>query len=149
MSAFKDQQFSSRLSQMGDQAETAFEEYITEADYSYVRWGLNRPPLNVARLPARLRYAPDYLVQNNFVECQGLGRDQTFKLKFNKWGALHWWRDVYPVEMFVFDSHKHRVTRLDLATLDDLLVDATIDSFHDSGGYFALPADLIFEAGVH
>ena len=145
--SFKDKSFADRFGAMGDQSESAFEQWCEQQDQNYIRWGLDRPPLKMSMLPARLRYSPDYLMSAKFVECQGFGRDQTFKLKVEKHGALHWWNDLHPVDLWVLDSHHDRACLISLLAIDELLNDpnVTIESFPEGKAYFAIPADVIFE----
>ena len=84
--SFKDGTWAQRFGALGDEAEQVFERV---ARYGWVRYGLNRPPLQMHRLPARIRYTPDYLMSNKFIEVQGLGRDQKLKLKLDKIGRAH------------------------------------------------------------
>lgn len=143
--SFKDQAWATRYERMGDTAERKFEEQST---VNYVRWGLQRPPLNMRMLPARVRYAPDYLTSSCFVEAQGFGRDNTLKLKIDKYNALHWWRDVHPVDLFVWDSHRKRSARLSLLALDELVRDghARIEAFPEGKSYFAIDGESVFDA---
>jgi hypothetical protein len=146
VNAFKDKSFAARYEGMGDIAEAAFEEYAELEGISYVRYGLDRPPLRVAALPARLRYTPDYLTTDSFVEVQGFGTDQTMKLKLDKWGALHWWSDLHPVQMFFYDSKNDRHETLWLGEVDNLIsYHATLDRFPEGKPYFAVPAEVLFE----
>lgn len=151
--SFKDQSFSDRFADMGDQAEGHFELYATDVlRLGFVRYGLNRPPIQMHTLPKRIAYTPDYLMSNKLVEVQGLGRDQTFKLKFDKWNSLRWWndfqRDTFSgVFMYVWDSHKKRECMFHLNMLDDLMGKGlgTIDKFAEGKPYIAFYADMIFE----
>ena len=53
---------------MGDDSEAAFE----RNSGGWSRYGLNRPPFPVGRLPLSVRYTPDYIWEgHNFVEVQG------------------------------------------------------------------------------
>ena len=133
---------------MGDRAEGAFEHWCATEQRNYVRWGLDRPPLNLRLLPARLRYAPDYLMSAQFVECQGFGQDGTFKLKLEKHGALHWWHGLHPVDLWILDSHHGRACFLTLPAFDDLLgaTGAELRSFPEGKSYFAVDGDDIFAA---
>mgnify|MGYP006266363977 CR=1 FL=1 len=146
--SFKDRDFTYRLNAMGDQAEGAFEQWCADNEQNYIRWGLDRPPLNLRMIPTRLRYAPDYLMSNKFVECQGFGADQTFKLKVEKHGALHWWNDLHPVELWVLDSHNQRACLLTLREFDNVLgtAGAELRSFPEGKTYFAVAGDAIFNA---
>lgn len=146
--SFKDKNFTYRMAAMGDQAEGAFERWCEEHDKKYIRWGLDRPPLNLRMIPTRIRYAPDYLLSARFVECQGFGTDQTFKLKLEKHGALHWWNDLHPVDLWVLDSRNNRACFLDLTAFDNLLgtTGAELQAFPEGKSYFAVAGDAIFDA---
>jgi hypothetical protein len=142
--SFKDQAWSSRFDAMGDQAEGVFEEVC---ELGFVRFGLNRPPLRMSALPARIRYTPDYLMSSKLVEVQGFGRDQVMKLKLDKWNCLHWWNSVHPVELFLYDSHNDRWTFVTLKQLDEWLAngEAELRSFPEGKSYFAFRASLLFD----
>lgn len=147
---FKDQSFSKRFEAMGDEAEGVFEAVCTEQlKLGWARYGLNRPPIQMHRLPARVRYTPDYLLSSRFMEVQGCGRDQVFKLKFDKAGALHWWNDLLPVELFLWDSMIKRWCIVKLADLDGLAGTrhCVLATFPEGKPYFAYDADAVFDLG--
>lgn len=148
MTSFKDRAFGQRLGEMGDRAEGAFEDWCKDNEKNYVRWGLDRPPLNLGMIPTRLRYSPDYLMSRHFVECQGFGQDRTFKLKVEKHGALRWWNDLHPVVFWVLDSHLHRACFLSLDQFDALIGTeaTTLGAFREGKAYFAVNGDNIFLA---
>jgi pullulanase/glycogen debranching enzyme len=144
--SFKDKNFAARYGDMGDLSEGAFEQWCQDNNLNYIRWGLDRPPLNLRMLPTRLRYSPDYLTSNSFVECQGFGRDNVFKLKIEKHGALHWWADLHPVQLWILDSHKSKACFMPLNALDNLLPHAELHAFPEGKPYFAISGDVIFDA---
>ena len=137
-------EFKDRFSAMGDEAEAVFVEL---QDAGVVRYGLERPPINMGSLPQFLRYTPDFLQSARLVECQGMGRDQILKLKLTKWMALQEWDCIHPVWLFVWDSHMQRHTE---ATVDKIRLGwlrderVTIDKFHDGPEYYAIPAEVVF-----
>jgi hypothetical protein len=133
--SFKDKNFTYRLGAMGDQSEGAFERWCEAHDKKYIRWGLDRPPLNLRMIPTRIR-------------CQGFGADQTFKLKLEKHGALHWWNDLHPVDLWVLDSHNDRACFLSLREFDALLAVnyAELHAFPEGKTYFAVNGDALFDA---
>lgn len=143
--SFKDRPFEQRLSQMGDLAEAKFEETYPR---NFIRFGIDRPPLQVQKLPERIRHAPDYLTSTSFVECQGFGRDQTFKLKWVKLNCLLFWSSLFPVLVFVLDSHNDRHRLIPLEDLTRLIDGgkATFGYFPEPKGYFAIKAEDIFDA---
>lgn len=116
MSQFRDQDFATRFSKMGDQAESEFEAWATNvAKVGYSRYGLNRPPIQMWRLSCFVRYTPDYLMTKGLVEVQGFGNDQTFKLKHEKLEALVLWSHHDYVRLFAYDSTNHRAWMVPLA----------------------------------
>lgn len=143
--SFKDRSWARRFEEMGDEAEGVFEDVCdAQLKLKFVRYGLNRPPIQMHKLPARIRYTPDYLMSAKFVEVQGVGRDQTVKLKLDKWGALRWWNDVHPVELFVWDSHHERWC---FVTLDQLQENIrAVNQFPEGHAYFEYDADVLFDA---
>lgn len=135
---------------MGDAAEQAFERDCDMTGRGFVRFGLNRPPLRVASLPARIRYAPDYLTGTGFVECQGFGRKQKVMLKVEKYGSLCWWNDLWPVTLFLWDSHRRRSCELPLRDVGVMIDEqyATLDYFPEGKAYFSLAANDVWEAAA-
>lgn len=101
--SFKDEGWSSRYAALGDEAEAVFESVYS---HGFVRYGLNRPKINLASVPPFIRYSPDYLTSRGLVEVQGFGRDQTFKIKKDKFQALLDWQQFaqWRVDLFVWDS---------------------------------------------
>lgn len=145
--AFKDKAWSARFAAMGDEAEGVFEQVLTDAHVGFARYGLNRPPLRMGMIPARIRYTPDYLMSAKLVEVQGVGQDGIVKLKLDKWGALHWWNDVHPVELFIWDSHHQRYGFIQLLHLDEMVADGhvSLDRFPEGKTYFAFSVADIWE----
>lgn len=139
--SFRHQTFARRFDVMGDEAEGVFEETYQEG---WVRFGLNRPPINLANVPRFIRHAPDYLTSKGLVEVQGFGRDQTFKLKHEKLFALQDWHAKFRVDLFVWDSHNKRYGWLRLndlcAELDDI---AEFAQFPEGKPYLAIMADRL------
>lgn len=90
---------------MGDEAERIFELTYPQ---NWDRFGLDRATINLAKVPEVIRFSPDYITAKGFVEVQGFGRDQKFKLKDAKLQALAWWHDSFRTDLFVWDSHNGR-----------------------------------------
>lgn len=143
---FRDLPWEERENVLGDTAESQFEKWATSIPLGFVRFGLQRPPLQMHMLPTRIRYTPDYLMSKKFVEVQGFGIDQTIKLKVDKANALHWWNDVHPVEIFLWDSHHQRSTLVPLSVLDSVLGSGQVElrTFSEGKPYFSIPANLVF-----
>lgn len=104
---FRDQPLEHRKRKggMGDMAEAVFEKVYP---LGYVRYGLDRPPIQVHALPELIRYTPDYITSKGLVEVQGFGKDQTFKLKDDKYEALRQWHRTFRVDLFIYDSANDR-----------------------------------------
>lgn len=144
--SFKDRPFNQRFAALGDQAERVFEETYGEG---WVRYGLNRPPINLARVPSYLRYTPDYMTAKGLVEVQGFGKDQTFKLKHEKAEALDEWAYIdrdWPLFFFVYDSHHKQYAWVEYPTLMGYVARATTLTFPEGKKYYAwnkhdLPTD--------
>ena len=142
--SFKDKDFEHRFKMMGDIAEQAFE---TVWHTNWERFGLNRPRLKMSALPPVIRHTPDYLTSNNLVEVQGLGKDQTLKLKLEKYEALEWWNKVHPLLFFVYDSHNDRAHSLEWKALKKLCKYAPVQEFPEGKKYYAIHAELIWSNG--
>tara|TARA_R100000152_G_C6764177_1_gene188729 strand:- start:362 stop:811 length:450 start_codon:yes stop_codon:yes gene_type:complete len=139
--SFADEPFHRRIQTMGDIAERAFEEV---SEVNFVRYGLNRPPLNMASLPLTIRHTPDYLTSNNLVEVQGLGKDQVLKMKLEKMKALGSWHRMHKVQLFVYDSTNDRSALIEYNDLQKMCRKAAIESFPEGKQYYAIPAGLVW-----
>lgn len=144
--SFREGRWERRFEAMGDAAEAAFEEWAEVNKRGFIRYGLNRPPIAVHRLPTRVRYTPDYLTTRAFVECQGFGQDQLVKMKVDKAGCLHWWADLHEVELFLWDSANKRSVLVTLDEFDDALCEpeAALKHFQERKPYFEVPAHIFF-----
>lgn len=145
--SFKDQDFTKRFEAMGDEAEGIFEKVFGKG---FVRTGLNRPPIQMHKLPARIRYTPDYLTSQGYVEVQGFGRDQRIKLKIDKWMSLHYWNSLFPVRLFLWDTTNKRYCYVTLEQLDACFAsgEASIESFPEGKPYLSFDADVVFLAAT-
>jgi hypothetical protein len=142
---FKDKDWSERFKSMGDEAETVFEDVYPQG---FVRFGLNRPPIQMGALPPKVRYTPDYLTSKGFVEVQGLGQDRIFKIKHEKLDALFLWHSDFRADLFLWDRTAKRYGFVRLADLEPVLVkEATTRHFIEDGAkgkpYYALRIDLV------
>lgn len=133
--AFHEQSFSSRFGTMGDTAEQAYDIYEPKNH----KLGLNRPPFHMSRMPATMRYTPDRMTNKAFVECMGIGRDGTLKIKDEKVDALAMWLQLGPVELFVFDQSKSTCYIASLAAWGDKIETyGTPDTFPEGKAYSRL-----------
>jgi hypothetical protein len=139
---FHEQSFQARFGELGDTAETIFEQVWP---YKVERYGLRRPAISMATLPEFVRFTPDFLSRSQLIEVQGFGRDGLVKLKIDKWHALKTWALFMPTVLFLYDSKKKRWGEI---SVDDLCIyirqnDVTIDSFHDGNQFYSIPADSL------
>lgn len=140
--SYHQQSFAARSGAMGDQAEFVFE---TVWPAAWVRFGLNRPPLQMSSLPEMLRHSPDYLTSKCFVEVAGFGTDQVFKWKDVKQVSLLSWNDIFDTRVFIFDSKNKRYGDCSIEELGSVLRKKQVTSaaFHDGPTYKAIPADVL------
>lgn len=136
--SFKDGSFSQRFGALGDEAEAVFEEVYPAA---WTRYGLNRPSVPMNKLPAYIRYTPDYLTSRGLVEVQGFGTDQTAKFKQDKLAALSQWHLAFRVDFFLWDSYQKRYGWLRLPDLMAVIRQRHAATFPEGKLYFALKAD--------
>ena len=136
---FHQQSFSARFAAMGDQAEAIFDLVHPKSH----ELGLNRPPFGMAGMSAVMRYTPDRMRRDAFVEVMGFGRGQALKVKDEKFEALQSWSTIGPVELFIYDSHNHRYWE---GPLDEWLLayqGAERGEYEDNGKtYVTLPAAM-------
>lgn len=139
MGTFHQQDFSKRFSAMGDQAEGVFTVHYPQ---NWVRFGLDRPPINLAKVPPFIRHAPDFLTAKGMVEAQGFGKDQTAKFKTVKLDALHEWHRFFRVDFFLYDSFNRRFGWVRLPELDEALESSgqLMRFENDGNAYWAVPA---------
>jgi hypothetical protein len=104
MGQFSKKDFGARYNLMGDWAEAACDRVFPKS----APFGFNRPPFSIQQIPVRLRYAPDRITPREFLEVKGVGRDGLIKIKHEDLSCLLWWDDLFPVEIFVYDSHRNR-----------------------------------------
>lgn len=98
--SFHQRSFKTRFGTMGDPAEAAFDLVYPK----HHKLGLNRPPFFMGGMNLPMRYTPDRMLRDRFVECMGIGRDRLLKLKTEKVDALAVWTLIGPVDLFVFDQ---------------------------------------------
>jgi hypothetical protein len=135
--SFKDKPFSERFEKLGDEAEGIFEQVYPN---NFVRFGLDRPNINLARVPPFVRYTPDYLTAKGLVEVQGFGRDQMFKVKHDKLDALSEWSEQCRVDFFLWDSWNRSYAWLRLGDLADAYDRGEDRCFPEGKSYRAWPA---------
>jgi hypothetical protein len=144
---FADAPWGARFDTMGDPAEDLFKEVAPQYGLKIARYGLARPPMQVHTLPMRIRYTPDFLTNKGLVECQGFGREQKIKLKREKLDCLSYWNTLWPVSLFLNDSHKkrHSLTPLEVFMKAIDAGHASLQFFKEGKAFFEFPASLITE----
>ncbi len=104
MTTFKDQNWEERVEVLGDPSENKFREYASRRGLGVVKYGLDRPPVNLGRTTDFVRYTPDFLTDEGLVEVQGCGRDQLFKFKWAKLTALAQWQRHMHVNVWLWNE---------------------------------------------
>ena len=131
---FANKSWQPRFDKMGDDSEAAFERNSGE----WIRYGLNRPPFPVSRLPLGVRYTPDYIWAGNyFVEVQGCSPRKGVKLKCEKYVTIETiWHPLLPVLYFFWDSTRNMHTTIEYTDLLKLVKSdqVTMGTFKDPGG---------------
>lgn len=141
METFRLKTFDERIKTMGDIAEQKFEK---DAAVKFVRYGLNRPKINMAHLPPEIRHTPDYLTAQGLVEVQGLGKDQILKVKHEKLKALKWWSKVHPLYLFIYDSYRERTYMMPFKELIKKCTMSETNHFPEGKPYYAMHSSLIW-----
>lgn len=142
--AFHEGSFKQRLGAMGDLAEGVFEDVYQGG---FAHYGLRRPPLNLAKVPIKVRYTPDMVTSHGLIEVMGLGKDQLLKLKCEKFEALIEWNSDWKVDLFIYDSANKRYCTVSLDDLSKIIVTgkAPRGTFNEGKDYWAVHADLMGE----
>jgi hypothetical protein len=141
---FHQRNFSDRLTTMGDPAEEACDLVYGHRTHAlgFNRVWQNGVGLTMSQMTASMRYTPDRLTINAFVECMGIGRDKTLKIKTEKVHALQAWAMLGPTKLFVFDQPKNAYH---VAEIDDweeaCLEHAELKMFPEGKEYWALHRD--------
>lgn len=136
-SQFHERHWNDRFGAMGDEAEGVFEAVWPRG---WARYGLSRPPIQVAALPLKLRYTPDYITSTGLVEVQGFGRDGMFRFKVEKYRSLVLWSADWHVDVFLWDKTKKRHTTVALEDIEAILNTAQADVYPEGKPYWKIPA---------
>ena len=72
-------------------------------------------------LPAEVRFAPDYVTADRFIEVQGVGKDQTLKIKLDKYIAWHHWSKLMPITIWIWDATHGTSLEVTLDRIDYLI----------------------------
>lgn len=104
----------------GDLAESKVAEVLAKKNRPVASFGPRRVSTERAQQttwPELIRFAPDYLGWNRFIECQGFGRDRRIIFKERKLEALIFWNGIMPVWFGLYDAIEDTVTFADLASV--------------------------------
>lgn len=138
------QPWGERYSVMGDMAEMAYERVARSKGIQFVRYGLNRPPIQVGGLPQFIRYTPDYLTQANLVECKGFGGDSTLKIKTSQMMVLRQWNSRMPVDFFLLNSANDHYAFVGFDEMNDVSYDwGEVRSFPEGTEAFFIPVQYL------
>lgn len=138
LSSFHEQDWQHRETLLGDEAEGVFREVAGDC----VKYGLDRPPINLRHVPDFIRFTPDFLQASRAVEVVGMGQDGILKIKCNKMLALLKWNEHMPVFVFIWNSATQLYTLLPVTELwRRLLETGKIERFHEGNLAFFAPVD--------
>jgi hypothetical protein len=131
--AFRHRPFAQRIGALGDEAEAAYVMQREHEGTPFIPTGLRRPPFSgrqLARLSPHERYRPDFLeflgLKPRFVEAQGLGADQRFKMKEAKHAVLMSYDDDTPTFLYVWNNVSRSTLELDMTDLAEVAVEARV-----------------------
>lgn len=140
--SFHGKDFNQRFAAMGDEAEGVFEQVYPN---NWTRTGLDRPPIRLSDVPAKIRNTPDYLTAKGWVECQGFGNDGILKVKLAKLEACGHHHIDFRLDFFWWHSpsKEYGYSRwTEIAALVDKH-EVEIKEFHDGPEYAAIPKAMI------
>ena len=135
--------YQERYAHMGDEAESAFE----ERNEAWGRYGLNRPPFHIHKMPLGVRYTPDYLqgTPQRLVEVMGMGKTP-LKVKLEKISALSWWdhsgMDLY---LWIWSSTRQNFAELKYSEMLNIInkEDAPLGKFPEGKAFFSISSKLL------
>jgi hypothetical protein len=129
---FRDRGWAERVKHLGDEAEAVYELDRTNRKIRFTRNGINRPPFTgreINLLPEWVKHGPDYIEswkgKPRFVEVQGIGRDQVFKLKDEKHQALAFCDNDMGVHLFIWNNVSRRYILLPLVQVSLMVLAAS------------------------
>lgn len=141
MTKFHQQSFNSRLATMGDPSEEACDKVY---GYRTHKLGLDRKwqngvGLTLSQMTTPMRYTPDRQVIDRNIECMGIGRDKTLKIKQEKIAALIAWQHIGPIDLFVFDQPRGEYYQAPIALWQEAAIThGEVKSFPEGKLYYAL-----------
>lgn len=126
---------------MGDEAEGIFENWAAIQGIGWHRFGINRPPFDVKKLPLKLRYTPDYMGADFLYEVQGFGKDQKVKVKEEKLQALLEWNYDHPTVLWLYNNVNETCLTVGIKELVIASLDAESKMFPEGKHYFEWDAN--------
>lgn len=150
MTAFRDRSWDQRLRALGDEAESQFAVFAEGYPFGFAPYGLARPPIQVHKVPLKIRYTPDFITTKYLYEVQGHGRDRVVKIKDDKLEALEAWNDDMPVRLFLWCSTTRTRWDVPFDNFYDLIVDGPQrhEGWFDETKRWVGQHDSVFEAFV-
>jgi hypothetical protein len=128
---FRELPWSERYKRLGDDAEVRYEQDRTNREVRFTDYGIRRPPFSgreMFELPARDRYAPDYIESWDghlrYVEVQGIGTQSRLRLKDEKLAVLQAHGLDLPCWMFIWHELAKRFVVVPLSYVGPLILDA-------------------------
>jgi hypothetical protein len=104
----------------GDLAEEKVAKVLADMNRPVAPFGPRRVSTERAQQttwPEVIRFAPDYLGWNRFIECQGFGHERRVIFKERKLDALVFWNGIMPVWFGLYDAIEDTVTFADLPSV--------------------------------
>lgn len=143
---YREQSFATRLATLGDPAENAFIEMMTDNEDTFEVFGWRRPTTGMGQMTQMLRNMPDFYTGKGWlVEVMGCGRDGILKgLKVPKWASLRDWNEVQRLCFWVWNSSTQRGVWVAFDRMSDLVARSVsergVQAFENDGNeYYELP----------
>jgi hypothetical protein len=92
-------------------------------DRKFEKRGNDRTEIDIRKWSAFLRYMPDFLDKDGWIECKGFGNDRIVKIKDETRMELRLWAKRDSVRMFLWDRKLRRWTVLPWEQIDRKLRD--------------------------
>ena len=142
MTRFENAPFSERIKELGDTAETVFEQWAEQHGITFVRLGLNRPPFqHLYKVNKLIRLMPDYLCEGTdtvLVEVKGCGLEG-LKIKHESFDIMAVWSAIQPLKIFIYNSATKATALLTLNELAELRLTKDTQAFPDGKLFVTIP----------
>lgn len=117
---------------MGDISEEAFRKVADHKGFTYLDFGLKKPPIKrFTKLPSLVRTMPDYLCETDhlfFCECKGCGA-RGVKIKLESLTALDFWNKQLETVIFIYNSNKDQYALVSYDELATACADSPVNQF--------------------